>query len=97
MMPKFGQLGNANLQVDGADKVCKQPNRENAAVARCTVEPLLRRLMRRLMWRLGLRGVKRVKGVRNTINDSKAPRPLGKVNRQFRAAGANQRCVSDFT
>ena len=45
----------------------------------------------------GLRGVKRVKGVRNTINDSKAPRPLGKVNRQFRAAGANQRCVSDFT
>ena len=92
-MPKFGQVGNANLQVYGADKVCKQPNRENAAVARCTVEPLLRRLMRRL----GLRGVKRVKGVRTTINNPKAPCPLGKVNRQFQAAGANQLCVSDFT
>ena len=92
-MPKIEQVWHANLRAYGADKVCKQPNRENAAVARCTVEPLMRRLMRRL----GLRGVKRVKGVRNTINDSKAPRPLGKVNRQFRAAGANQRCVSDFT
>ena len=92
-MPKFGQVGNANLQVYGADKVCKQPNRENAAVARCTVEPLMRRLMRRL----GLRGVKRVKGVRTTINNPKAPCPLGKVNRQFQAAGANQLCVSDFT
>ena len=92
-MPKIEQVWHANLRAYGADKVCKQPNRENAAVARCTVEPLMRRLMRRL----GLRGVKRVKGVRTTINNPKAPCPLGKVNRQFQAAGANQLCVSDFT
>lgn len=57
----------------------------------------MRRLGQRHMRRLGQRGVKRVKGVRTTINDPKAPCPLGKMNRQFRAAGANQLCVSDFT
>jgi putative transposase len=41
----------ANLQVDGADKVWRQRRREGHAVARCTVE--------RLMRRHGLRGVVR--------------------------------------
>ena len=89
LMPKIEQVWNANLQVYGADKVWKQLNRENVAVARCTVE--------RLMRRLGLRGVKRGKVVRTTISDPKAPCPLDKVNRQFRAERPNQLWVSDFT
>jgi transposase InsO family protein len=64
-------------------------NREGEAVARCTVE--------RLMRRLGLRGARRVKAVRATLSDKKAPCPLDKVNRQFRAERPNQLWVSDFT
>ena len=59
------------------------------AVARCTVE--------RLMRRPRLRGVKRGKVVRTTVSDSKAPCPLDKVNRQFRAERPNQLWVSDST
>ena len=89
LMPKVEQVWSANLQVYGADKVWKQMNREGVAVARCTVE--------RLMRRLGLRGVKRGKVVRTTISDNKAPCPLDKVNRQFRADRPDQLWVSDFT
>jgi len=79
----------ANLQVYGADKVWHQLNREGHAVARCTVE--------RLMRRRGLRGVVRGKVVRTTISDAKAPCPLDRVNRQFKAQRPNQFWVSDFT
>ncbi len=89
LIPVVEQVWNANLQVYGADKVWKQMNREGIEVARCTVE--------RLMRRLGLRGVKRGKVVRTTISDNKAPCPLDKVNRQFRADRPNQLWVSDFT
>ena len=77
------------MQVYGADKVWKQLNREGIAVARCTVE--------RLMKQLGLRGVRRGKRVRTTIPDVSAPRPLDRVNRQFKADRPNQLWVSDFT
>jgi len=89
LMPVVEQVWNANLQVYGADKVWKQMNREGIEVARCTVE--------RLMRCLGLRGVRRGKVVRTTISDNKAPCPLDKVNRQFRAERPNQLWVSDFT
>jgi len=89
LMPIVEQVWNTNLQVYGADKVWKQMNREGIEVARCTVE--------RLMRRLGLRGVKRGKVVRTTFSDNKAPCPLDKVNRQFRAERPNQLWVSDFT
>ena len=89
LMPAVEQVCNDNLQVYGADKVWKQMNREGVEVARCTVE--------RLMRRLGLRGVKRGKVVRTTVSDNKAPCPLDKVNRQFRAERPNQLWVSDFT
>ncbi len=79
----------ANLQVYGADKVWKQMNREGIAVARYTVE--------RLMKRLGLEGVRRGKAMRTTISDAKAPCPLDRVNRQFKASRPNQPWVSDFT
>jgi putative transposase len=65
------------------------PTRKGTAVARCTVE--------RLMRRQGIRGVMRGKMVRTTISDTKAPCPLDRVNRQFCAERPNQLWVSDFT
>ena len=79
----------ANMRVYGADKIWKQMNREGFCIARCTVE--------RLMKRLGLQGVRRGKVVRTTISDMKAPCPLDRVNRQFKAERPNQLWVSDFT
>ena len=79
----------ANMRIYGADKVWKQLNRERIAVARCTVE--------RLMKRLGLQGVSRGKVARTTISDAAAARPLDRVNRQFKADRPNQLWVSDFT
>jgi transposase InsO family protein len=76
------------MQVYGAEKVWRQLAREGTAAARCTVE--------RLMKRLGLRGVMRGKVVRTTLSDRKAPCPLDKVNRQFKAERPNQLWVSDF-
>ncbi|MDT8844043.1 IS3 family transposase [Paraburkholderia fungorum] len=89
LSPEIKRVWQANMQVYGADKVWKQLNREGIAVARCTVE--------RLMKQLGLRGVRRGKRVRTTIPDVSAPRPLDRVNRQFKADRPNQLWVSDFT
>ncbi|HQU90263.1 MAG: IS3 family transposase [Zoogloeaceae bacterium] len=89
LIPEIERVWQANLQVYGADKVWRQLNREGVAVARCTVE--------RLMRRQGLRGVVRGKVVRTTISDSKATCPLDRVNRQFKADRPNQLWVSDFT
>ncbi len=77
------------MQVYGVPKVWKQMNREGIAVARCTVG--------RLMKLQGLRGAVRGKRVRTTIADVSAPRPLDRVNRQFKADRPNQLWVSDFT
>jgi transposase InsO family protein len=89
LVEHIDRVWRANLQVYGADKVWHQLNREGHAVARCTVE--------RLMRRRGLRGVVRGKVVRTTISDAKAPCPLDRVNRQFKAQRPNQLWVSDFT
>jgi len=89
LIPHIERVWQVNLQVYGADKIWKQMNREGMAVARCTVE--------RLMQRLGLRGVIRGKVVRTTLSDAKAPCPLDRVNRQFKADRPNQLWVSDFT
>ena len=89
MLPQVQRVWQANMQVYGAEKVWRQLNREGVAVARCTVE--------RLMRQLGLQGVRRGKAVRTTIPDPKAPCPLDRVNRQFRAERPNQLWVSDFT
>src|ERR1700733_15963056 len=66
--PEIQRVWQANMRVYGADKVWKQMNRERIAVARCTVE--------RLMKQLGLRGVMRGQRVRTTIADAAAARPL---------------------
>ncbi len=87
--PEIQRVWQANMGVYGADKVWKQMNRERIAVARCTVE--------RLMKQLGLRGVMRGKRVRTTISDAAAARPLDRVNRQLRADRPNRLWLSDFT
>ena len=89
LSPHIQRVWHANMQVYGADKVWKQLNREGIAIARCTVE--------RLMRRQGLQGVRRGKVVRTTLSDARAPCPLDRVNRVFRAERPNQLWVSDFT
>jgi transposase InsO family protein len=89
LVPHIERVWQANRRVYGADKVWRQLRRESVDVARCTVE--------RLMRRLGLRGVVRGKAVRTTVSDAKAPCPLDRVNRQFKADRPNQLWVSDFT
>ncbi len=89
LIPQIEQVWQANMQVYGADKVWHQMNREGSAVARCTVE--------RLMKRLGLQGVRRGKVIRTTVPDKAMPCPLDRVNRQFKADRPNQLWVSDFT
>jgi putative transposase len=44
-----------------------------------------------------LQGRRRGKVVRTTVPDTKAPCPLDRVNRQFKAERPNQLWVSDFT
>jgi len=78
-----------NFDVYGARKVWLQLNRENIAVARCTVE--------RLMRNMGLRGVVRGRTCRTTISDGSVERPDDLVQRQFSATRPNQLWVADFT
>ena len=79
----------ANFHVYGVRKVWRQLGREGIAVARCTVE--------RLMRAMGLQGAVRGKPVRTTVSDKAAPCPLDRVNRQFKAPRPNALWVSDFT
>ena len=85
LVPEIERVWHANLQVYGADKVWHQLEREGSTVARCTVE--------RLMRQQGLRGVRRGKVVRTTFSDNKAPCPLDKVHRQFRAERPDRKSV----
>jgi putative transposase len=77
------------VRVYGVRKVWWQLLREGVAVARCTVE--------RLMRKMGLKGVIRGRTVRTTIGDKAAPCPLDHVNRQFHAPEPNRLWLSDFT
>jgi HTH-like domain len=64
-----------NMLVFGANKIWKEMNGKCMAVARCTVD--------RLMRIFGLRGVRRNNVVRTTIGDITTSRPLEQVNRQL--------------
>jgi putative transposase len=75
--------------VYGARKVWRQLHREGIAVARCTVE--------RLMRELGLEGVRRGKGRRTTTPDETTARPADLVDRHFAAPRPNQLWVADLT
>jgi putative transposase len=89
LVDQVQRIHRANLQVYGARKVWRQLHREGVAVARCTVE--------RLMRLKGLQGARRGKVVRTTTPDAKAACPQDRVNRQFHAERPNQLWVSDFT
>jgi putative transposase len=79
-----------NYQVYGARKVWLQLNREGIAVARCTVE--------RLMRQLGLEGARRGgKKRRTTVSDPNVPRPADLVKRQFTPDRPDRLWVADFT
>jgi putative transposase len=80
-----------NLFVYGADKVWTQLNREGIAVARCTVE--------RLMRDLGLSGARRGKAwvPTTTRSDDRLARPLDLVERRFKAPTPNRLWVADLT
>jgi len=76
--------------VYGAEKVWRQLVREGIAVARCTVE--------RLMREMGLRGSVRGRAfTRTTVADDAAARPRDLVQREFRASRPNQLWVADLT
>jgi putative transposase len=84
------RIWDANHQVYGPRKVWKQLRREGHAVARCTVE--------RLMRAMGLRGVSRRRAwVITTRAEAAAERPADLVDRQFTATRPNQLWVADFT
>ena len=84
------QVWTRHREVYGARKVWRQLRREETVVARCTVE--------RLMRQLEIQGVRRgAGGVRTTVPDVGAERPLDLVARDFTAARPNQLWVSDFT
>ncbi len=89
LQPQIQRVWDENFQAYGARKMWHQLKRENIAVARCTVE--------RLMRRMGLTGVIRGKPVKTTISDKAMPCPRDHVNRQFRADRPNALWVSDFT
>jgi putative transposase len=73
----------------GSLKMWAHLNRQGIAVARCTVE--------RLMKANGWRGVTRTKKVRTTIADPAATRASDLVDRQFRVEAPNRLLVADFT
>ena len=89
LVPEIQRIWHENERVYGAKKVWKQLRRERQAVARCTVE--------RLMRRLGIEGVVRGKSIKTTRPDPARPCPLDRVNRQFHAERPNQLWVSDYT
>ena len=79
-----------NRRVYGADKIWAQLRREGIAVARCTIE--------RLMRALGIAGVTRGRGwKRTTIADEALERPRDLVERDFTATAPNRLWVADLT
>ncbi|MGW1563988.1 IS3 family transposase [Streptomyces sp. NPDC002144] len=86
---RIHEVYTANYRVYGARKIWRQLNRQGHAVARCTVE--------RLMRELGIQGAVRGKRVITTISGGQAERAPDLVDRDF-VAGAPDRCwVADFT
>ena len=79
----------ANYGIYGARKVWLALNREGIAVARCTVE--------RLMRAAGLAGAVRGKVKRTTIADKAAKRPHDLVGRKFAPLAPDRLWVADFT
>jgi putative transposase len=78
-----------NYRCYGARKVWLALRRQGVAVARCTVE--------RLMRQLGLRGARRGKIKRTTVADPTAVRAADLVGRKFEPLAPDRLWVADFT
>ncbi|WP_424769582.1 IS3 family transposase [Nocardia brasiliensis] len=89
LIAEIGRVHAENFGVYGARKVWLQLNREGIAVARCTVE--------RLMRTAGLRGAVRGRVTRTTIADPAAVRPADLVRRRFAPTAPNRLWVADIT
>ena len=90
LVPVIRKVHSDNIGVYGARKVWAELNREGQAVARCTVE--------RLMRAEGLRGIKRDKTRKTThTNGAETERPADLVKRRFVATAPNQLWVADLT
>jgi putative transposase len=77
LKPEILRVHRGNLEVYGADKVWTQLNREGIAVARCSVE--------RLMRELGISGARRGRAFKvTTRSDDRQHRPADLVKRDFR-------------
>ncbi|CAM3860517.1 hypothetical protein GCM10009799_04870 [Nocardiopsis rhodophaea] len=85
----IAQLYKDNFSVYGAVKVWHELNRQGHAVARCTVE--------RLMRQMGLKGVRRGTKVRTTEPDPASERAGDLLERDFVALAPNRTWVADFT
>ena len=83
------QVWDENFGVYGARKVWRQLTRDGIAVARCTVE--------RLMRQMGLQGVVRGRAFKTTTPADAAARPADLVNREFVATRPNELWVADLT
>lgn len=89
LKPQIRQVFERNYGVYGARKVWLALNRDGVAVARCTVE--------RLMRNMGLRGAHRGKVRRTTIPDLQGVRARDLVGRQFNPPAPNRLWVADMT
>lgn len=89
LIEKIEQVHEVNYGVYGARKVWHEMNRQGVAVARCTVE--------RLMREAGLRGLLRDKSPRTTRPAPETGRPGDLVERDFTATGPNELWVADLT
>jgi putative transposase len=90
LMVEIERVWKANYRVYGARKVWLALNREGIAVARCTVE--------RLMRTMGLEGARRGGNKRRTTEaDPAAARPADLVGRKFTPARPDRLWVADFT
>jgi putative transposase len=90
LRPEILRVWEQNLSVYGADKIWDQLNKDGVAVARCTVE--------RLMRDMGLQGCRRGRiWVRTTEGDDRLDRPADLVERRFRAPEPNRLWVADLT
>jgi len=73
-----------NYRVYGVRKVWRQLKREGFEVARC--------IGARLMRSMSLQGIVRGKPIRTPFSDKKAPSPVDRVKRQFKAPAPNRLC-----
>ncbi|MFD9624200.1 IS3 family transposase [Streptomyces virginiae] len=85
----ISEVFEANYRVYGARKVWRELNRRGHAVARCTVE--------RLMRELNIAGVVRGKRVITTLPGGQAGRAPDLLDRDFVASAPNRCWVADFT